>query len=104
MDLEGSPMIPNNRFRKLPAWLWWSLATILFWGAWGLLSKIASGGVDAYVNQLLYTAGLVPLLIFVAWTVRRRNEDKREGRRAGAFWAFLTGVLGGFGNLAFFAA
>jgi transporter family protein len=68
------------------------------------VSKIASAGVDAYVNQLLYTAGLAPLLIFAAWTVRKRREEKREGRRAGVFWAFLTGILGGVGNLAFFQA
>ncbi len=91
--------------RKLPAWLLWSLVTIVLWGTWGLVSKIASAGVDAYVNQLLYTAGLTPLLIFVAWTVHKRSGgDKREGRGRGVFWAFLTGILGGVGNIAFFQA
>jgi transporter family protein len=99
--------LPNHihRSRKLPLWLLWSLATIVLWGTWGLVSKIASAGVDAYVNQMLYTAGLAPLMIFVAWTVHRRSaDDKREGRRTGVFWAFLTGILGGVGNLAFFQA
>jgi transporter family protein len=91
--------------RKLPAWLLWSLVTIVLWGTWGLVSKIASAGVDAYVNQLLYTAGLAPLMIFVAWTVHKRSAgDKREGRAMGVFWAFLTGILGGVGNIAFFQA
>jgi transporter family protein len=90
---------------KMPKWLLWSVVTIVLWGAWGLVSKVASAGVDAYVNQLLYTAGLAPLLIFVAWTVHRRGaQEKREGRSAGVFWAFFTGILGGVGNILFFQA
>ena len=77
----------------------------MLWGTWGLVSKIASAGVDAYVNQLLYTAGLAPLMIFVAWTVHSGSAaERRDGRAAGVFWAFLTGILGGVGNIAFFQA
>ena len=54
----------SSKTRK--KWLLWSLVTIVLWGTWGLVSKVASAGMDAYVNQLLYTAGLAPLLIFVA--------------------------------------
>jgi transporter family protein len=86
-----------------PLWLLWSVATIVLWGVWGLVSKVASDGVDAYTNQLLYTVGLAPLLVFVGWTVWRQR-DRREGRGKGIFWAFLTGILGGVGNLAFFQA
>lgn len=79
--------------------------TIVLWGTWGLVSKVASAGMDAYVNQLLYTAGLAPLLVFVAWTVHRREaRAPREGHSMGAFWAFLTGILGGVGNIFFFQA
>ena len=61
--------------------------------------------MDAYVNQLLYTAGLSPLLIFVAWTVHRKGaRDPHAGRAAGVFWAFFTGILGGVGNIFFFQA
>jgi transporter family protein len=95
----------SNTNKKLPKWLLWSVVTIVLWGAWGLVSKVASAGVDAYVNQLLYTAGLAPLLIFVAWTVHRRSaQENREGRSAGVFWAFFTGILGGVGNIFFFQA
>jgi transporter family protein len=91
--------------QKLPVWLLWSLVTILLWGAWGLVSKVASNGVDVYVNQLLYTAGLAPLMIFVAWSVRKHSLAESDlNRRRGMFWAFLTGILGGLGNLAFFQA
>lgn len=95
----------SNTNKKIPKWLLWSVVTIVLWGAWGLVSKVASAGVDAYVNQLLYTAGLAPLLIFVAWTVHRRSaQERREGRSAGVFWAFFTGILGGVGNIFFFQA
>jgi len=95
----------DSRPRTFPKWLLWSLATIVLWGTWGLVSKIASGGVDAYVNQLFYTVGLLPLMVFVGWTVSKRSAgDAREGRNRGIFWAFLTGILGGLGNIAFFQA
>jgi bacterial/archaeal transporter family protein len=95
---------PTNN-KKLPRWLLWSLVTIVLWGTWGLVSKVASAGMDAYVNQLLYTAGLAPLLAFVVWTVHRRESNAtRDGRAMGVFWAFLTGILGGVGNIFFFQA
>ena len=97
-------MIESKPSRR-PTWLLWSLATIVLWGLWGLVSKVASDGVDAYTNQLLYTVGLAPLIAFVAWNLwKSRKTDKTEGRGRGIFWAFLTGILGGVGNLAFFQA
>ena len=93
------------RQARLPKWLLWSLITIVLWGTWGLVSKVASAGMDAYVNQLLYTAGLAPLLVFVALTVHKRgSQDPRENRAMGVFWAFFTGILGGVGNFFFFQA
>jgi bacterial/archaeal transporter family protein len=91
--------------RTRPLWLLWSIATIVLWGLWGLVSKIASNGVDVYLNQLLYTAGLAPLMVFVGWTVYKHSpREDAQARRKGVFWAFLTGILGGLGNLAFFQA
>jgi transporter family protein len=90
--------------RRVPKWLLWSLLTIVLWGTWGLVSKVASTGVDAYMNQLLYTAGLAPLMVFVAITVHRERGKVTANRNSGVFWAFLTGILGGVGNIAFFQA
>ncbi len=103
--MKGRRVNQKSESGKPPSWLLWSLATIVLWGTWGLVSKVASAGVDAYVNQLLYTVGLAPLMIFVAWAVHKRSAgEKREGRNKGVFWAFLTGILGGVGNIAFFQA
>jgi transporter family protein len=96
--------IMTTRFRW-PAWLLWSLATIALWGLWGLVSKLASEGVDAYTNQLLYTVGLLPLAALVWWSARlARDKRGTKAFRWGVFWAFLTGLLGGTGNIAFFQA
>jgi transporter family protein len=85
----------------MPAWLVYTVLTILFWGAWGLVSKIASNGVDANTNQIFYTLGLLPLILIVLRSPRLKQGTQR---RAGIFWAFTTGILGGTGNIAFFHA
>lgn len=103
MGIDSATLAARRRSR-FPVWLAWSLLTIVLWGTWGLVSKIASAGEDAYMNQLLYTAGLIPLIILVAITVRRQQREQTSGRAIGIFWAFLTGILGGLGNIAFFQA
>lgn len=101
-------MSDRSKSRKLPLWLFWSLVTIVMWGTWGLVSKIASDGVDAYTNQLLFTVGILPLLLFATWKVFQRGKaaqaEPSQGRGKGIFWAFLTGILGGVGNMAYFEA
>lgn len=89
-------------FAGMPAWLAYSLLTILLWGAWGAVSKVASSGVDANTNQIYFTLGLLPLMLCVLLAVRRGNTSPH--RRAGIIWAFVTGLLGGAGNIAFFRA
>lgn len=90
------------RILGLPRWLAFSLLTILLWGAWGAVSKVASDGVDANTNQIFFTFGLLPLILMV-WR-SPRNTCGGEKRRTGLAWAFLTGILGGTGNIAFFRA
>jgi transporter family protein len=89
-------------FAGMPAWLAYSLLTIVLWGAWGAVSKVASSGVDANTNQIYFTLGLLPLMLCVLPAVRRGNTGPQ--RRAGIIWAFVTGLLGGAGNIAFFRA
>ena len=85
----------------MPRWLAYSLLTIVCWGAWGAVSKVASDGVDADTNQIFFTLGLLPLIALVARSPRLQGGSER---RAGIGWAFLTGILGGTGNIAFFRA
>ncbi len=90
------------RIVGMPRWLAFSLLTILVWGSWGAVSKVASDGVDANTNQIFFTFGLLPLILIV-WR-SPRNAAGGDGRRVGIAWAFLTGILGGTGNIAFFHA
>lgn len=87
----------------MPVWLFYSVLTIACWGAWGAVSKIASDDIDANTNQILFTLGLLPLIAIAA-----RSPKLLCGaggvRRTGIGWAFLTGILGGTGNIAFFRA
>lgn len=85
----------------MPAWLAYSLLTIILWGAWGAVSKVASGTVDATTNQIYFTAGLLPIVVALL-----RSPRLKEGKQfaAGSTWAFVTGLLGGLGNIAFFYA
>jgi transporter family protein len=93
-------MTPAATLAGMPRWLAFSLLTILSWGAWGVVSKIVSDGVDANTNQVFFTLGLLPLMLIV---MRERTRGGRQNR-AGIGWAFLTGILGGTGNIAFFRA
>ena len=90
------------RIFGMPRWLAFSILTIVLWGAWGAVSKVSSDGVDANTNQIFFTFGLLPLMLIV-WR-SPRNAAGGTGRRAGMGWAFLTGILGGTGNIAFFQA
>jgi len=85
----------------MPRWLAFSVLTILLWGAWGALSKVVSDNIDADTNQVFFSIGLLPLIALM-WLSRRVRKGKHEP--AGMAWAFLTGILGGTGNLAFFHA
>jgi transporter family protein len=86
----------------MPAWLAYSLLTILLWGAWGAVSKVASSGMDANTNQIYFTVGLLPLMLLLLPSARRGAAGPQ--RREGIAWAFATGILGGAGNIAFFHA
>ena len=75
-----------------------SLLTIVFWGAWGAISKVLSEDVDAFANQILFTIGLIPLIVLMLPSMRRVDGDHRK---RGILYAFVTGILGGTGNILF---
>lgn len=91
----------KNRIAGMQAWLFYSLVTILLWGAWGAVSKVASDGIDANTNQVYFTLGLLPLILVILRSPRLRGGEQRK---SGIRWAFITGILGGTGNIAFFEA
>jgi bacterial/archaeal transporter family protein len=100
-ESPDNPRLRATTLLGMPAWLTYSLFTVLLWGGWGAVSKVASATLDANTNQIFFTLGLLPLVPFVL----RAAKVGSSGRRlSGGGWAFLTGILGGVGNVAFFRA
>jgi bacterial/archaeal transporter family protein len=83
------------------AWLFYSLLTVVLWGVWGVVSKIASDRIDADTNQIYFTLGLLPVTLASFGSLGSQGGGERK---AGIRWAFLTGILAGAGNMAFFHA
>lgn len=85
----------------MPKWLWYSILTIVFWGAWGVVSKAAMEMMSPLLNQVLFTVGLVPLALVCTLS---KNVSVGTNRLRGGAYAFVTGILGGVGNVTFFEA
>jgi bacterial/archaeal transporter family protein len=90
-----------RRFFGMPAWLALSILTVLLWGFWGLQSKLAVDHVSPWMNQALFPLGLLPPAI---WVVAAGKAPSSPMWRGGAFYSFLTGILGGTGNITFYLA
>ena len=87
---------------KIPKWLIHSVLTILLWGIWGVQSKVIVQKITPMLNQVIFTLGLLPVAgLFLIFRIRGGDpKDSRKGRA----YAFLTGILGGTGNIAFYEA
>lgn len=99
-DGESLAVVP--KIFGMPRWLAFSILTIVVWGVWGAVSKVSSDAIDVDTNQVFFTFGLVPLILLV-WR-SSRAKPTAERYKAGIVWAFVTGILGGAGNIAFFHA
>jgi transporter family protein len=85
----------------MPKWLLYSLISILFWGVWGVVSKVSSTTVSALHTQVLFAVGMIPPMV-LAWYLPGQSQGTDKPR--GIAWGFLTGIIGGLGNLAMFRA
>ena len=75
-----------------------SILTVFLWGAWGLESKFVVDRISPYLNQVVFSAGLLPPLI---WILFSKNLRRTSGQsRRGASYGLITGFLGGTGNIA----
>jgi bacterial/archaeal transporter family protein len=101
MDPTREASLVTGDQKRFPAWLTYSLLTILLWGVWGALTKVVSADIDANTNQVLFGIGVLPVMVIVLFSGRLTGG---VDRRRGIFYAFITGVLGGTGNIAFFKA
>ena len=97
--ISSAAIVSEGSKYRPPAWLTYSVLTVVFWGIWGATSKVVSDDVGAYTYQVLFGVGMVPLLLLVIFSPRLKAGVQR---RRGIFYAFITGILGGAGNIAFF--
>jgi bacterial/archaeal transporter family protein len=103
---EAKSRIPESgpgRVRTLTSsWMLLSFATVLLWGSWGLQSKLIINHISPWMNQVLFSIGLLPLL---AWVLFWKNLRQTTGEaRRGATYGLLTGIFGGLGNVTFYLA
>lgn len=82
----------------MPKWLRYALLCIFWWGLFGFLSKIGSETASPEQMQILFTAGMLPLVAVALW----RGKIGRD--RLGVAYGVLIGVLAGLGGIAYFAA
>lgn len=83
-------------------WMLFSILTVLLWGAWGLESKMIVDRISPWMNQVLFSLGLLPMVI---WAALSRNLQRRIGNpKRGSYYALLTGLFGGAGNIALYLA
>jgi bacterial/archaeal transporter family protein len=85
---------------RLPKWLLYALLCVFWWGIFGVLAKLGSNQVAPRQMQILFTAGMLPLLAAAFLNAGRRVDTDRLG----VLYGILNGVLAGLGGLAYFAA
>ncbi len=85
----------------MPRWVLFTLLTTLLWGVWGFESKLLVDRTTPYAAQVIFTAGMLALGAAVLFS---RNRCAGTNRVKGIFWAVLTGILGGTGNIFFLIA
>jgi len=85
----------------MPAWLGYSLLTVLLWGLWGFESKLLIERTSPFNAQVLFTFGM---LAPAGLALVSRNRFAGTARLRGFGFAVLTGLLGGLGNMAFYTA
>jgi uncharacterized membrane protein len=81
-------------------WMLLSLLTVLLWGGWGFESKIVVDRISPWFNQVLFSIGLLPPLLWILCSEKLRRSPGPPTTAYGV----ITGALSGFGNIAFYAA
>ncbi len=85
----------------MPRWVFLTMMTTLLWGVWGFEAKLVVDRTTPYAAQAMFTVGMLALGAGVLFS---RHRYKGENRAKGIFYAVLTGILGGTGNVFFLIA
>lgn len=82
------------------SWLWWSVATILIWGLWGVLSKIALLGLAWH--QVMFFGSALGLGVSLLAVLLSRSPLLPQ---ADILWpGLIAGALGTAGSITLYLA
>lgn len=85
----------------MPSWLTWTLAALLSWGVWAVLSKVLGTALTAEQSQALSTLGMLPIL---APLVLSGRAKLRQASNKGLLLALIGGIVTCLGNVAYYSA
>jgi drug/metabolite transporter (DMT)-like permease len=77
------------------------LVTLVSWGVWGVLLRVAPPELSPAQCQALSTIGLAPIVLLLA---RLPDAEPAGDRRVGIAYSVASGVVSSLGNVAFYAA
>src|SRR6185503_5409498 len=83
----------------MPRWLFYSLLAVAMWGGWGLIGKLTH--LDELQMTALSAVGVVAVALLLLFSPRLRQGTNL---RRGMVFAFVTGIFGNLGNLAYLKA
>jgi uncharacterized membrane protein len=83
----------------MPRWLLYAILAVLSWGVWAILSRFIGDNLSPMQSQALSTLGILPVMIALACSRRLTSSGNR---RRGIVAAFLAGLLGCGGNIAYY--
>ena len=90
--------IMNKNFKE-KLWLFFTILAALSWGAWGILTKFILDDISPFVNQVLFTFGMLFTIPFIARRCKLKEFDIK-----GFFLGFSTGLLAISGNIMVYQA
>ncbi len=90
----------------MPRWFAYCLLAMLFWGGWAVIPNALKMHrkempISSFQQMAFSTIGFVPVMAVVFAWGRRRDAEPKPG---GVLCAFVAGIIGGFGNIAYYAA
>lgn len=80
-------------------WLVYAITAGLFWGVWGVVTKLIAEDVSAYMNHVLFTIGMLFTLPFVVKKCKVSTINSK-----GFLWGLLAGLFAVTGNVAVYHA
>jgi len=94
---NSEPALPLCAPRPgLAPWVAFAVLTVVFWGLWALLSKMAGDTLTAAQSQVISTIGLLPILAVLG------RKGVSPSSKRGMLLALGGGLIGGAGNALFY--